>query len=299
MPEPTARDFVGYGRRPPRVRWPDGARVAVSLFVNYESGAEYTFQEDGRNEGVGEWITGLGDGVRDRSTQSIFEYETRAGFWRVIGLLDEYDVPATVNACAQAVERNPEVAAYLRDGRHEVSCHGWRWEEPWSLTREVESEHMARAVASLESTTGQRPKGWCSRLMASDHTRELLVEQGFVYDSDALDDDLPHFVDVAGTRHLVVPLSFTYNDGQYILNGCDPAGFLGYLRMGLDELLREGATHPKMMTIALHPRWSGQAARTGALRAFLEHALQQEGVWFASRIDIARWWIDHHEEFQQ
>ena len=299
MPEPEARDFVGYGRHAPRVRWPEGARVALSFFVNYEAGAEYTFEEDARNEGVGEWITGLGDGVVDRSTQSIFEYETRAGFWRVMRLLDEHGIPATVNACALGVERNPEVAVYLRDADHEVCCHGWRWEEPWTLTREHEAEHMAQAVASLERTTGRRPVGWCSRLMASEHTRELLVANGFRYDSDALDDDLPHFVRVGDDRHLVLPLSFTYNDGRYVLGGCDPAGFLAYLTLGLDELLREGASHPKMMTVALHPRWSGQAARTAVLRAFVEHARAQEGVWFARRVDIADWWLDHHEGFER
>ena len=298
MPEPSARPFVGYGRRPPRVRWPEDARVAVSIFVNYEAGAEYTFEEDGHNEPVGEWVVGVGDEVVDRSTQSVYEYETRAGFWRIMRLLEEHGIPATVNACALGVERNPEVAAFLREAVHEVCCHGWRWEEPWTLSREQEAEHMARAVASLEQTTGQRPVGWCSRLMASDHTRDLLVENGFRYDSDALNDDLPYFVSVGERQHLVVPLSFTYNDGCYVFGGVDPMGFLAYLKMALDELLREGETHPKMMTIALHPRWSGQAARTAALRGFVEHALAQDGVWFARRIDIANWWIANHKEFR-
>ncbi|HEX5145874.1 MAG TPA: polysaccharide deacetylase family protein [Conexibacter sp.] len=299
MPEPSARDFAGYGGRPPRVRWPDGARVALSVLVNLEAAAEYTFEEDGRNEGAGEWVTGLGDGVCDRSTQSVFEYETRAGFWRVMGLFDEHAVPVTVNASALAVERNPAIAGYLRDASHEVSCHGWRWEEPWTLTREQEAEHMARALDSLERTTGQRPRGWASRLMQSEHTRALLVEQGVAYDSDALDDDLPHFVPVGDAEHLVLPLSFTYNDGQYVLNGVDPAGFLAYLKLGLGELLRESAERPKMMTVALHPRWSGQAARTAVLRAFLEHAKAQDGVWFAQRIEIADWWYGHHDGFER
>jgi peptidoglycan/xylan/chitin deacetylase (PgdA/CDA1 family) len=295
MPE---RDFVGYGRHAPRVTWPEGARVAVSVQVNYEAGAEYTFEEDGRNEGAGEWITGMGNAVADRSTQSVYEYETRAGFWRVARLLDEHQVPATVNACALALERNPEVAGYLREAPHEVCCHGWRWEELWELDRDEEREHLQRAVRSIEETCGERPRGWCSRLMASSNTRELLVEEGgFLYDSDALNDDLPYFVDVGGRDHVVIPLSFTYNDGRFILSGDDPGSFLNYLRMGFDELWREGATHPKLMTIALHPRWIGQAARTAALRAFLEHALAKSDVWFARRIDIAEWWIAHHHEF--
>lgn len=299
MPEPADRDFVGYGRNAPRVRWPGDARVAVSFQVNYEAGAEYTLEEDGRNEGVGEWIVGLGSDVVDRSTQSVFEYETRAGFWRVMRLLDEHGIPSTVNACALGVERNPEVGQYLRESEHEVCCHGWRWEETWTYSREQEAAHIARAVASLEATTGKRPLGWCSRLMASANTRELLVEQGFRYDSDALNDDLPYLVEVGGREHVVVPLSFTYNDGHYILGACDPQGFLSLLTMALDELLREGATHPKMMTISLHPRWSGQAARTAVLRSFIEYAKQQQGVWFARRLDIADWWVEHHAEFER
>ncbi len=297
MPEPAGRDFVGYGRHVPRVRWPNDARVAVSIQVNYEAGAEYTVEEDGRNEAVGEWVVGFGGDVVDRSTQSVYEYETRAGFWRLMRLLDEHGINSTVNACAHAVERNPEVAAYLRESEHEVCCHGWRWEETWGYSREKEAAHIARAVASLEATTGKRPLGWCSRLMASANTRELLVQHGFRYDSDALNDDLPYLVSVKGRDHVIVPLSFTYNDGAYILGSCDPPGFLALLTTALDEFLREGETHPKMMTISLHPRWSGQAGRTGVLRAFIEHASKQSGVWFARRVEIADWWREHSSEF--
>ncbi len=299
MPEPGQRDFVGYGRHVPRVRWPHDARVAVSIQVNYEAGAEYTVEEDGRNEAIGEWLLGFDKDVVDRSTQSIYEYETRAGFWRIMRILDEYGVDSTVNACAHAVERNPEVASYLRESAHEVCCHGWRWEETWTYTRELESERIARAVASLEATTGKRPFGWCSRLMASEHTRELLVEHGFRYDSDALNDDLPYLVDVAGRDHVVVPLSFTYNDGQYILGACDPPGFLSLLKLALGELLREGATHPKLMTVSLHPRWTGQAGRAAVLREFIEHAHAQTGVWFARRLDVADWWRANQAGFER
>jgi len=296
---PDDRDFVGYGRRPPVVRWPNDARLAVSLQINYEAGAEYTFEEDGRNEGVGEWLTGMDNSVADLATQSIYEYESRAGFWRIMRILDEFGTPATVNACAVAVERNPEVAEYLRASSHEVCCHGWRWEETWTYSREKESELMARAVASLEATTGKRPRGWSSRLMQSSNTRELLVEHGFRYDSDALNDDLPYIVDVVGSDHVVVPLSFTNNDAQFIFGQCDPPGFASLLSMALGELLREGTTHPKMMTIALHPRWIGQAGRAAALRSFLDHASAQDGIWFARREEIADWWFEHHEEFSR
>lgn len=294
-----ARDMVGYGRRQPRVRWPGDARVAVNLHVNYEAGAEYTSQQDGRNEPVGEFPVGLEGSIPDRATQSTFEYESRAGFWRVVRIFEQYGVSATVNACAVALERNPDVAGYLRHSPHEISCHGWRWEELWTLDRDQERDHLQRAVASIEQSCGRRPVGWCSRLMQSQHTRELLVEQGgFLYDSDALNDDLPYTVAVGGGEHLVMPLSFTYNDGRFVLGGADdPVAFGNYLRLGLDELWREGETSPKLMTISLHPRWIGQAARAAALRAFLEHALEKGNVWIARRDEIARWWLDHVDGF--
>jgi peptidoglycan/xylan/chitin deacetylase (PgdA/CDA1 family) len=292
------RDLIGYGRSAPKVEWPDGARVAVTIQVNYEEGAEYTAAVDGRNEEVGEFVLAMDGSVADLATQSAFEYGSRAGIWRVARLLDEYRIPWTLNACAVALERNPEVAGYVKESGQEVCCHGWRWEELWTLERADEEERLRRAVASIEKTCGQRPLGWASRLMPSAHTRELLVEAGFLYDSDAINDDLPYFVDVGGRPHLVVPLTFTYNDGRFILGGADdPVSFANYCTMGFDELWREGATHPKLMTVSLHPRWIGQAARAGALRAFLEHALARADVWFARRLDVARWWIDRHASF--
>ncbi len=257
----TERDFVGYGRRQPLVRWPGEARLALNLHVNYEAGAEYTSERDGRNEPVGEFALNLPGEIADRATQSTFEYESRAGFWWLMRVVDEHQVPITVNACAEALERNPDAAGYLAESGHEVCCHGLRWEELWTLDRDVEREHLRRAVESIERTCGRRPVGWCSRLMQSAHTRELLVEEGgFLYDSDAFDDDFPHHVPVGDASHLIIPLSFTYNDGRYVLGAADdPVAFGNYLRLGLDELRREGAVAPKLMTVSLHPRWSGQA----------------------------------------
>jgi peptidoglycan/xylan/chitin deacetylase (PgdA/CDA1 family) len=299
-PPRRARDFTGYGRFVPRVRWPEDARVAVNIHVNYEEGAEYTAESDGRNEAVGEFLMGLDPATPDLATQSTFEYGSRAGVWRLARMLDEYEVPATFNVAAVALEQNPQLAEYIRERGHEPCCHGWRFEELWLLDRDQEREHLHRAVETIHRLCGERPRGWCSRLMPSPHTRELLVEEGgFLYDSDALNDDLPYFVDVGATRHLVIPLSFTYNDGRFILGGADdPMAFFSYLKHGLNELWREGETEPRMMTVSLHARIIGQAGRAAALRAFLEHARELRGVWFARRVDIARWWIEHHTEFE-
>ena len=298
------RDFVGYGRRLPKVVWPNGANVAVNIIVNYEEGSEYSKAAgDGRNEGLAEIPYVMSAEYRDLAAESVYEYGSRAGNWRLMRLFDEYGVKATYFAAAIALERNPEVAQWIKESGHEPCSHGWRWEEHWLLDRETERQHITWAVESIEKTCGQRPLGWYCRYGPSVNTRELIVEEGgFTYDADAYNDDLPYFVEVSGKPHLIVPYSFTYNDGRYVLPqgfGC-PADFFDQCRRGLDELRREGeAGYPKMMSIGLHPRWSGQAARTSGLREFIEYGLEKGDVWFARRIDIANWWFEHHEEFER
>src|SRR6516164_4053390 len=294
------RDFVGYGRHVPKVRWPNDARVAMSLVLNYEEGSEYSHANgDGRNDGLTEVIYAMDPKYRDLCAESVFEYGSRAGIWRLERLFTELKIPITFYACAVALERNREVGAWLKEAGHEPCSHGWRWEEVWRLSRSEEMEHIQRAIESIKETCGVRPSGWYCRYGPSVNTRELLVEEGgFVYDSDAYNDDLPYYVEVKGKRHLVVPYTLVYNDGRYVL----PQGFSGpwdffdLCRRGLDELRREGlAGYPKMMSIGLHPRWAGQAGRTSALREFIEYGLELGDVWFARRIDIANWWIEHHE----
>jgi len=296
------RDLVGYGRRVPRARWPDGARVAVSLVLNYEEGSEYSYPNgDGRNDGLTEVIYAMDPQYRDLCAESVFEYGSRAGVWRVERLLTEYKIPITFFACAVALERNREVGAWLREAGHEPCCHGWRWEEMWRLSREEEAEHIRLAIESMKETCGERPLGWYCRYGPSVNTRELVVEEGgFVYDSDAYNDDLPYFVEVKGKRQLIVPYSMTYNDGKFGLLPAygSPTDFLDNLKRGLDQLWDEGATHPRMMSVGLHPRLIGQASRVHALREFIDYALKKGGVWFCRRIDIARWWLDHHAKFK-
>src|SRR5262249_21181907 len=195
-------------------------------------------------------------------------------------------------------ERNPEVATVAREAGHDLLAHGWRWEEHWRLTREEEREHIARAVASFEQTWGEAPSGWYCRYGPSVNTRELVVEHGgLLYDSDAYNDDLPYYVDVQGVRQLVVPYSLTYNDIQGTRS---PSLFLDYLKRGFDELWLEGSRgRPKMMSIGLHPRLIGQAARTGALREFIEYAQAKGRVWFPRRSDTARWGVEHSADLME
>jgi peptidoglycan/xylan/chitin deacetylase (PgdA/CDA1 family) len=295
------RDLVGYGRHVPRVCWPDNARVAINLVLNYEEGSEYSHPAgDGRNDGLIEVIYAMDPAYRDLAAESVFEYGSRAGVWRVERLLTRYKIPITIFTCAVAIERNPEVGAWIREAGHEPCSHGWRWEEVWKLTPEQEADHIRMAVESIEATCGERPRGWYCRYGASVRTRELLVaEGGFTYDSDVYNDDLPYYTQVSGKQHLIVPYSFTYNDGKFgMLPGYgSPADYLDNLKRGFDMLWEEGETHPRMMSIGLHPRLIGQASRVHALREFIEYALGKGGVWFARRIDIAEWWNAHHHEF--
>jgi len=296
------RDFVGYGRHVPKVVWPDEARVAVNLVINYEEGSEVQMSADGRNESIlGEMSLSLESQYRDLALESVYEYGARAGIWRMQRMFDSRGIPTTVFAAAVAVERNPEVAGWLRDTDHEICSHGWRWEEVWRLSRDDERAHIDAAVSSFEETCGRRPLGWYCRYGPSVHTRELLVEEGgFTYDADAYNDDLPYYVDVLGRRHLVVPYSFTYNDARFVnpQGYGSPGDFLDNVKRGFDYLWEEGASRPRMMSIGLHPRLIGQASRTSALAEFLDHARKKGGVWFARRIDIAEWWNAHHQEFE-
>ena len=295
---PAPRDLIGYGPQPPRAPWPDNARVAVCLVVNYEAGSEYALGDgDQRRETVGEFgvaINPTPSSVRDLCTESTFEYEARAGIWRLARLLDDYDLPATFHVAARAVERNPEVGAYIAERGHEPCGHGYRWEEPWRLGLEEERAHLYAAVESIARTCGSRPVGWYSRCTPSERTRQLIVEEGgFLYDSDAYNDDLPYYVEVSGRAHLVLPYSFAFNDMRFVFPGyADPMSFFTYLQMGFDELWCEGQHSPKMLTIGLHPRWTGQPGRALALRKFLEYAANKGNVWFARRADVARLWLD-------
>jgi len=288
-----ARDFVGYGRHPPQVAWPGGARVALSLVLNYEEGSERSFWAgDARNEGLGEVPRAIDPAYRDFATESVYEYGSRAGVHRLLRLFDRCGVRCTLFAAAVALEVNPEIAAWAREAGHEVCGHGYRWSEDWTVSREEEAARIRRAVASITASVGQRPVGWYNRWMPSRHTRALLVEEGgFLYDSNAYNDDLPYYVTVAGTPHLVVPYTLTYNDSHYtygLLGG--PDDFLAYCRRGLDYLWEEGADVPRMMSIGLHPRLSGQAARASALRDVILYAQAKGGVWIATRTEIAAWW---------
>jgi peptidoglycan/xylan/chitin deacetylase (PgdA/CDA1 family) len=295
----TERDFVGRGRDPEPAEWPNGARLALSFVINYEEGSEYNFPDgDGRNESHGVSFDTVPPGYRNLRVESQYEYGSRAGIWRILRLFDQYAIKTTFHASAVALERNPEVGAAIREGGHEPCSHGWRWsDEPWHLSVDEERRRMLLAIESIQKTCGERPLGWYTRYGPGINTRRLLVEEGgFVYDGNAYNDDLPYFVDVAGTQMLVLPYNATYNDGRYvgIPRFSTASDFVDDCKRALRFLWEEGARSPKMTSIALHPRLAGDPGRASALRDVIEYALELEGVWITRRIDIANWWIKRY-----
>ncbi|HEV2547545.1 MAG TPA: allantoinase PuuE [Stellaceae bacterium] len=293
----SARDFVGYGRNPPDPQWPNGARLALNICVNYEEGSEPSIPDGDASSEIGLTEGGAGgfEG-RDLAAESMFEYGSRVGIWRIFRLLHERGLAATVFACALALERNPVVAAAVRDSGYDVCAHGWRWERHQKLSLEDERERIARAIKSLTTSVGERPLGWYCRYGPSVNTRRLIVEEGgFLYDSDAYNDELPYWVRVLGRDHLVIPYGLVNNDAKFI-RGAMAAGddFFAFLKDAFDLLYREGATAPKMMSIGLHARLTGHPGRAAGFAKFLDHVMTCSDVWVCRRIDIAHHWRTVH-----
>jgi allantoinase len=290
----TARDFLGYGNRYPDVRWPGGARVAVSVVLNIEEGAELTVSAgDERNEAVYEAVQQV-ESAPDLCMESHFEYGSRAGYWRITELADSLGVPLTLNACARALEATPWIGEDAARRGYEICCHGWRWEPHAGMEEAHERALIARAVETIRRVHGKRPVGWHTKSSASVNTRRLLVEHGgFLYDSDAYNDDAPYYVRVGGRPHLVLPYAFDTNDmrffdGYAFVRGAD---FAGYVAEAFDWLHAEGAHRPRMLSIGLHTRIIGRPGRIAGLADVLRHMRQKGGAWFARREDIARHWL--------
>lgn len=292
-----SRDFVGYGPNPPDAQWPGGARLALNIVLNYEEGSEPSVPDgDAASEaGLTEGGSGAFSG-RDLGAESMFEYGSRVGIWRVLRLLRERALPATVFACAVAFDRNPAVARAVREAGYDVCSHGRRWIRHQTLTEQQEAAEIGTAVRSLAQHMGEPPRGWYCRYAPTVHTRRLLVEHGgFLYDSDAYNDELPYWVGVGGKPHLVIPYSLATNDGK-LSRGAMATGddFFAYLRDTFDVLYAEGATQPKMMSVGLHLRLTGHPGRAAGLARFLDHVARHRDVWVCRRLDIARHWHAKH-----
>ncbi|KEF32700.1 Chitooligosaccharide deacetylase [Marinobacter nitratireducens] len=297
------RDLIGYGRALPEVTWPGRARVAVQFVLNYEEGGENCILHgDSHSERFLSEIVGA-EAFPDRhmSMESIYEYGSRVGVWRILNEFQRRDLPLTVFGVAMALQRNPEVAQAFRELNHEIACHGWRWLHYQNVSEEIEREHMKRAIEIFQELYGEKPMGWYTG-RDSPNTRRLLLDEGsFLYDSDYYGDDLPFWVrqsDSAGDmhNHLVVPYTLDTNDMRF----ATPQGFntgdhfFEYLRDAFDVLYAEGKDTPKMLSVGLHCRLIGRPGRFRGLQRFLDHIEAHDRVWVTRRVDVARHWVEHH-----
>lgn len=297
------RDLIGYGRALPEVRWPGQARVAVQFVLNYEEGGENcVLHGDSHSERFLSEIVGA-EPFADRhmSMESIYEYGSRAGVWRLLNEFERRDLPLTVFGVAMALQRNPEVAQAFRELNHEVACHGWRWIHYQNIPEEIEREHMQRAIDIFRELYGEKPMGWYTG-RDSPNTRRLLMDEGsFLYDSDYYGDDLPFWTrqsDSSGElqNHLIVPYTLDTNDMRF----ATPQGFntgdhfFEYLRDAFDVLYEEGKDTPKMLSVGLHCRLIGRPGRFRGLQRFLDHIEAHARVWVTRRVDIAQHWVKHH-----
>ncbi len=300
MEDSYPRDLVGYGRRPPHPRWPGDAWIAVQFVINYEEGGENCILHgDAASEAFLSEIVGAQPwpGQRHMNMESIYEYGSRAGFWRLWRLFGERRLPVTVYGVATALQRNPEAVAAMREAGWEIASHGLKWIEYKDFSEADERAHMAEAIRIHRAVTGERPLGWYTG-RCSAHTLKLVIEEGgFLYSSDSYADDLPYWVRGPKGPHLVIPYTLDSNDMRFATAQGFNCGdqFFAYLRDSFDVLYAEGrAGAPKMLNIGLHCRLAGRPGRAAALARFLDYVAGHERVWVARRLDIARHWHAQH-----
>jgi allantoinase len=294
------RDFVGYGATPPHARWPGDARIAVNFVINFEEGSELSYPAgDGVSEGGLTESASVDPGMagrRDLGAESMFAFGSRVGWWRLHRTFTKYKVPLTLFACAKALEANPPAAQAIAQTDWDICGHGYRWIKHFELDEAEERRQIAAAVALIRETTGKPTHGWYCRYAPSENTRRIVAETGgFLYDSDAYNDELPYWVRVHDKPHLVVPYTLSTNDVKFGRGVFGPGeDFFAYLRDAFDVLYDEGAERPRMMSIGLHMRLAGHPGRASALMRFIEYIQAKEQVWICRREDIARHWIVEH-----
>jgi putative urate catabolism protein len=303
MQQRYPRDLVGHGRHPPHAQWPGGARIALQFVLNYEEGGESSVLhgDAGSEQFLSEMFNPASYPARHLSMESIYEYGSRVGVWRLLREFERRKLPLTVFGVGMALERHPEVAHACVELGHEIACHGWRWVHYQTVDEATEREHVRLGVQAIERLAGSRPLGWYTG-RDSPHTRRLVVDHGgFEYDSDHYGDDLPFWLRVRRTDgrivpHLVVPYTLDCNDMRFALPQGFATGedFFDYLRDSFDVLYAEGEERPRMMSVGMHCRLLGRPGRMRALQRFLDHVQAHDRVWVCRRIDIARHWKQVH-----
>ena len=300
MPKKNFRDMIGYGSENLNIVWPNNARIAVQIVLNYEEGAENCVLNGDKNSEV--FLSEIigAQPVKDRhiNMESLYEYGSRSGFWRLHRLFQEKKIPITIFGVGMALEKNPEICRAIKNANHEVACHGWMWIDYQSVKKSEEKKHMKLAIKAHKNIFGERPLGWYTG-RCSPNTRDLVIEDGgFLYDSDSYSDDLPYWEIRGKKKQLIIPYTLDNNDMRFVANQGFNTGdhFFTYLKDSFDTLYEEGKTNPKMMSIGLHCRLIGKPGRIQSLKKFLDYILKHEDVWICKRIDIAKHWIKNYSK---
>ena len=300
MNKKPLRDMIGYGSKEPKVSWPNNARIAIQIVLNYEEGAENSVLNGDKNSEV--FLSEIigAQPVKDRniSMESLYEYGSRRGFWRLHKLFQEKKIPVTIFGVGMALEKNPEICKAIKDAGYEVASHGWRWIDYQNIKKSEEKKHMKLAIQAHKKIFGERPFGWYTG-RCSPNTRDLVMEDGgFLYDSDSYSDDLPYWENRNKKKQLIIPYTLDNNDMRFATNQGFNTGdhFFSYLKDSFDALYEEGKTNPKMMSVGLHCRLIGKPGRIQSLKRFLDYILKHEDVWICKRIDIAKHWIKNYSK---
>ena len=290
--------MIGYGSKGVKVVWPNNARIAVQIVLNYEEGSENCVLDGDKNSEVflSEIIGAKPIKGRHISMESLYEYGSRAGFWRLHKLFQEKNIPITVFGVGMALEKNPEICKAIKNAGYEVASHGWRWIDYQNIKKSEEKKHMKLAIQTHKKIFGERPNGWYTG-RCSPNTRDLVMEDGgFLYDSDSYSDDLPYWETRDKKKQLIIPYTLDNNDMRFATNQGFNTGdhFFTYLKDSFDALYEEGKINPKMMSVGLHCRIIGKPGRIQSLKKFLDYVLGYEDVWLCKRIDIAKHWIKNY-----
>ena len=300
MSKKDPRDMIGYGSKDKKIKWPNNARIAVQIVLNYEEGAENCVLNGDKNSEIflSEIIGAQPVKGRHINMESLYEYGSRAGFWRLHKLFQEKKIPITVFGVGMALEKNPEVCKAMIEAGYEVASHGWRWIDYQNIKKSEEKKHMNLAIKAHTKIFGERPNGWYTG-RCSPNTRDLVMEDGgFLYDSDSYSDDLPYWETRNKKKQLIIPYTLDNNDMRFATNQGFNTGdhFFSYLKDSFDTLYEEGETSPKMMSVGLHCRLIGKPGRIQSLKRFLDYILKHEDVWICKRLDIAKHWIKNYSE---
>ena len=292
--------MIGYGSKTPTIKWPNNAKLALQIVLNYEEGAENSVLHGDKKSEVflSEIIGAQPIKGRHINMESLYEYGSRIGFWRIHELFQEKKIPITIFGVGMALERNPEICKAIIDADYEVASHGWRWIDYQNIKKSDEKKHMKLAIKTIKKIFGKRPLGWYTG-RCSPNTRDLVFEDGgFLYDSDSYSDDLPYWEIRNKKKQLIIPYTLDNNDMRFATNQGFNTGdhFYTYLKDSFDALYEEGKNFPKMMSVGLHCRLIGKPGRIQSLKKFLDYVLKHEDVWICKRIDIAKHWIKNYSE---